>query len=154
MDGSERTERPFGIYPWPAAFSWLNLVECRHEMKTRRPETSPLAVSQSHGLVFHQWMTDEPAMPAARRRSAVVQYNGVSYKRNLSLCRRALTERQVQGEYLGGMIDVAKAAGCSRSTVTRLFNGHSLSMEVTRNILSVLKLSFEEVHTPEVESER
>ncbi len=34
-------------------------------------------------------------------RTAVVQYNGVSYTRNLSLCRLALTARQVEGSYLG-----------------------------------------------------
>lgn len=87
-------------------------------------------------------------MPAERRRTAVVTYNGAAYLRNLSLCRRALTQRQVEGEFLGGLTELAGAVGYSRSTVTRLFNGHNLSMDVTIKLLDVLKLSFEDVHTP------
>src|SRR6266498_2913959 len=93
-------------------------------------------------------MTDEHAVPAGRRRTAVVKYNGVSYLRNLSLCRRALTHRQVEGEFLGGMTELAQAAGCSRSTVTHLLSGRNLSMEMTIKLLAALKLRFEDVHTP------
>ena len=92
-------------------------------------------------------MTHKQAVPAARRRTAVVKYNDVCYLRNLSLCRRALTHRQVEGEFLGGMTDLAQAAGCSRSTATHLLSGRNLSMQMTIKLLDALKLRFEDVHT-------
>jgi hypothetical protein len=49
-------------------------------------------------------MSSEPRRTTERQRTAVVHYNGVSYTRNLSMCRRALTERQVEGKYLGGLV--------------------------------------------------
>lgn len=97
-------------------------------------------------------MTNDRAVPAGRRRTAVVKYNRASYTRDLSHCRRALTQRQVEGEFLGGMADLAKAAGCSRSTAHRFFCGWSVSMETTMRLLNALKLSFEDVHTPLVDT--
>jgi len=84
---------------------------------------------------------------ADRRRTALVQYNGLSYTRNLSLLRRALTYRQVQGSYLGGHGELADDIECSRSTISRFFSGDNLSMNVTRRILGALKLKFGDVHT-------
>src|SRR5215471_21023600 len=83
-------------------------------------------------------MINEPAAYAARRRFAVVEYNGVSYTRDLSLCRRALTDCQVGGEYLGGLAELAETADCSRSTASRFFSGRNLSMDVTRRLLDFL----------------
>ena len=71
-------------------------------------------------------MSTEPRHIAERRRTATVQYNGVSCTHNLSLCRRALTERQVEGDYLGGHGDLADESKCSRSTVSRFFAGDNL----------------------------
>jgi hypothetical protein len=95
-------------------------------------------------------MSTEPRRTAERRRTAVVQYNGVFYTRNLSLCRRALTERQVEGKFLGGHADLADEIECSRSTVSRFFSGDNLSMDVTLRVLGALKLKFNQVHTPYV----
>jgi hypothetical protein len=95
-------------------------------------------------------MSTEPRRIAERRRTAIVQYNGVSYTRNLSLCRRALTERQVEGTFLGGHGDLADEIECSRSTVSRFFSGHNLSTDATRRILGALELKFDDVHTPYV----
>jgi hypothetical protein len=87
---------------------------------------------------------------AETRWSAVVQYNGVSYTRNLSVLRRALTQRQVEGCYLGGHGDIAEEIGCSRSSVSRFFGGHNIKADLSRRILDALKLKFDEVHTPYV----
>jgi hypothetical protein len=93
-------------------------------------------------------MSTEPRRIAERSRTAIVQYNGVSYTGNISLCRRALTERQVEGDFLGGLGDLAVQSECSRSTVSRFFAGDNLSMDVTRRILGALRLKFDDVHTP------
>jgi hypothetical protein len=85
---------------------------------------------------------------AERRRTAVVQYNGVSYTRNLSLCRRTLTERQVEGSFLGGLGELGTVSACTRSSVSRFFAGRNLSMQLTVRILDALKLRFDQVHTP------
>ncbi len=85
---------------------------------------------------------------AETRRTAVVQYNGVLYTRNLSLCRRALTQRQVEGSYLGGHGDIADEIRCSRSSVSRFFSGHNIRADLTRRILDALKLKFDDVHAP------
>jgi hypothetical protein len=95
-------------------------------------------------------MSSEPRTTAGRRRTAVVHYNGVYFTRNLSLCRRALTQRQVEGCYLGGHVELADEIGFSRSTVSRFFSGDNLSMVVTLKILGALKLKFKDVHTPHV----
>ncbi len=83
-----------------------------------------------------------------KARTAVVHYNGVAYTRNISLCRRALTNRQVEGGYLHGLDDIATDIGCSRSSVSRFFAGGNLKAELTQRILGALKLTFDEVHTP------
>lgn len=99
---------------------------------------------------FITGMSTDPRRTAERRRTAVVQYNGVSYTRNLSLCRRALTEQQVEGNFLGGHGDLADEIECSRSTVSRFFSGHNLSTDATRRILGALRLRFDDVHKPYV----
>jgi hypothetical protein len=99
-------------------------------------------------------MTDERLVPAARRRTAVVKYNRAVYLRDLSLCRRALTQRQVEGEYLSGLTELAAVVGCSRSTTNRFFNGRNISMEVTLKLLNGIKLTFEDVHTPILDTDQ
>jgi Helix-turn-helix len=79
---------------------------------------------------------------------ATVRYDGSPYTRNRRKCRIALTHRQVEGELLGGRTALAAAANVSRSTVSRFFSGHNVSVEATIRILSVLRLRFEEVHRP------
>jgi hypothetical protein len=85
---------------------------------------------------------------AEKLRTAVVQYNGVSYVRNLSLCRRALTARQVEGNFLTGITGLADSIACGRSTVSRFYSGLNTSADVTARILGALKLGFDEVHNP------
>ncbi len=92
-------------------------------------------------------MTDEAVQRGGKHRSAIVQYNGESYVRNLALCRRALTHRQVEGEFLGGVAEMATVIDCSRSTVHRFFRGRNVSTEATTKILAGLHLRFDEVHT-------
>lgn len=143
---------PWGLPPVPRA-TRLATANWRWRIPWRkRPETSRCAVPESNLVVFHQRMINEPAAHAARRRTAVVQYNGVSYTRDLSLCRRALTECQVGGAYLGGLAELSEEAGCSRSTASRFFSGRNVSIEVTLRLLKGLKLSFEAVHTLRVAS--
>jgi hypothetical protein len=96
-------------------------------------------------------MSTEPRRTAERRRTAVVQYNGVFYTRNfIALPAGALTERQVEGKFLGGHGDLADEIERSCSTVSRFFSGDNLSMDVTLRVLGALKLKFNQVHTPYV----
>ena len=141
-----------------AAFFWIDWTWAAQHIKlclgwlpsmmSGRPKTSQGAVPESCSVLFHRRMIDEPVTHAQRRRTAIVRYNGVYYRRNLSLCRQALTQRQIEGEYLRGVIELAEALGCSRSTVTRFFNGRNVSTAVTLTLLNALHLSFEEVHAP------
>ena len=85
---------------------------------------------------------------AERPRTAVVHYNGLPYTRDLSMCRRALTHRQVEGKFLGGMADLATESGCHRSVVSRFFAGLNVSTEMTMRILGSLELDFDQVHKP------
>jgi transcriptional regulator with XRE-family HTH domain len=76
----------------------------------------------------------------------VVWYRDIAYDLNLLECRRALVERQVEGE-LDGMESLAKAVRISRSTASRFFSGRPASLAVTLKILSKLGLTFEKVAT-------
>lgn len=78
------------------------------------------------GRLYITCMSTEPQHIAERRRTATVQYHSVSCTGNLSLCWRALTEREVEGDYLGGHGDLADESKCSRSTVSRFFAGDNL----------------------------
>src|ERR1700730_11547893 len=82
-----------------------------------------------------------------RPRHVIVWYRGAPYELDLVRCRRALVRRQVDGE-LDNMNSLARAVGVSRSTASRFFSGRSTSLAVTLKILSVLRLTFEEVATP------
>lgn len=82
-----------------------------------------------------------------RRLTATVQYNGVSYQRDIGMCLRAITQRQVAGDIRGGLADVAREAGITRSTLTRFLYGRNVSRRTTAAILRVLKLEFDSVHT-------
>lgn len=82
------------------------------------------------------------------RRTAVFQHKSVLYTRNSSLRRRALTQRRVEGCYLGGHGDIADEIECSRSSVSRFFSGHNIRADITRRILDALKLKFDDVHAP------
>jgi hypothetical protein len=73
---------------------------------------------------------------------------GIPYLLDLVRCRRALVQRQVDGE-LDSMESLALATGISRSTASRFFSGRPTSLAVTLKILDALRLGFEEVATPE-----
>lgn len=82
-----------------------------------------------------------------RPRTVIVSYRGMPYELDLVRCRRALVDRQVQGE-LDSMESLARACGISRSTASRFFSGRATSLTVTLKILETLRLKFEEVAKP------
>lgn len=84
---------------------------------------------------------------ASRPRTVTVQFRGIPYQLDLVRCRRALVDRQVDGD-LDSMESLAVAVGISRSTASRFFSGRPTSLTVTLQILAVLKLKFEVVARP------
>ncbi len=88
-----------------------------------------------------------PGMRRLRRPDSVaVWYRDIAYDLNLMKCRRALIERQVEGE-LSSMEGLAESIGISRSTTSRFFSGRATSLAVTLKILTKLGLKFEQVAT-------
>jgi len=87
------------------------------------------------------------ARMASRPRTVTVQFRGIPYQLDLVRCRRALVDRQVDGD-LDSMESLAVAVGISRSTASRFFSGRPTSLTVTLKILAVLKLKFENVARP------
>jgi transcriptional regulator with XRE-family HTH domain len=81
---------------------------------------------------------------AKRPSSATLAYRGVPYTLDLTRCRRALVQRQVEGE-LATMEALAAAAGTSRSTASRFFGGRAVSLDTTLRILSALRVEFNDV---------
>ncbi len=88
------------------------------------------------------------ARMATRPKQVRVWYRGLPYRLDLVRCRRALVERQVEGE-LDSMESLARAIDISRSTASRFFSGRPTSLGVTLKILAALRLTFEEVATAE-----
>jgi transcriptional regulator with XRE-family HTH domain len=82
-----------------------------------------------------------------RPREATITYRGMPWRLNLHACERALVYRQIEGAF-ETMNDLARLAGCSRSTATRLFRGQRVSIPVLLRILKVLRLKFEDIATP------
>ena len=78
---------------------------------------------------------------AKRSSSAILVYRGVPYTLDLTRCRRALVQRQVEGE-LATMEALARAAGTSRSTASRFFGGRAVSLATTLRILAALRVEF------------
>ncbi len=81
---------------------------------------------------------------AKRPSSATLVYRGVPYTLDLARCRRALVQRQVDGE-LATMEALAAAAATSRSTASRFFGGRAVSLDATLRILSALGVEFNDV---------
>jgi transcriptional regulator with XRE-family HTH domain len=86
-------------------------------------------------------------MDRERPREVIVWYRGTSFVLDLVRCRRALVQRQVEGE-LDNMNSLARKVGVSRSTASRFFSGRSTSLAVTLRVLAVLHLTFEDVARP------
>src|SRR5215471_14955408 len=89
------------------------------------------------------------ARMATRPRTVTVWFRGIPYQLDLVRCRRALVDRQVDGE-LDSMESLANGVGISRSTASRFFSGRPTSLAVTLRILAALKLKFEDVAWPAV----
>src|SRR6266699_818514 len=87
------------------------------------------------------------ARMAARPKFVTVRYRGIPYMLDLVRCRRALVDRQVDGD-LDSMESVADAVGISRSTVSRFFSGRPTSLAVALKILEALRLTFSDVASP------
>lgn len=87
-------------------------------------------------------------MTMGRRRPArvIVNFRGFDYEMNVAVCRRALVQRQVAGEF-DTMDGLADAIGRSRSTASRFSSGRQTSLTVALAVLAKLKLRFEEVFT-------
>lgn len=96
----------------------------------RKPEVAPVS-----------------ARMASRPKQVTVWYRGIPYTLDLVRCRRALVNRQVEGQ-LDSMESLATVVGISRSTASRFFSGRATSLAVTLKILEALRLTFEEVATP------
>lgn len=75
-----------------------------------------------------------------------MSYRGILYDMDLLRCRRALVQRQVEGD-LDSMESLARACGISRSTASRFFSGRPTSLTVTLKILAELHLTFDDVAT-------
>jgi hypothetical protein len=86
-------------------------------------------------------------MTSRRPVRAIVSFRGFDYDMNVAVCRRALVQRQVDGEF-DSMNGLADAIGRSRSTASRFFAGRQMSLTVVLAVLDKLKLRFEEVFTP------
>ena len=82
-----------------------------------------------------------------RPHKVIVSYQGMPYRLDLVVCRRALVQRHVEGE-LDSMQSLAAACGISRSTASRFFAGRNTSLTVTLKILDALHREFEQVATP------
>ena len=82
-----------------------------------------------------------------RPRRAIVNFRGIDHEMNVTVCRVALVQRQVAGEF-DSMEGLADAIGRSRSTVSRFFAGRRTSLPVALAVLDKLKLRFEQVFTP------
>ena len=83
-------------------------------------------------------------------RQVTVWYRGIPYTLDLVRCRRALVQRQVEGD-LDSMGSLASAIGISRSTASRFFSGRQTSLTVTLRLLEALHLKFEDVATPSLD---
>jgi transcriptional regulator with XRE-family HTH domain len=92
------------------------------------------------------------AKMAGRPRKVTVWYRGIPYALNLVVCRRALVDCQVKGEF-DSMEQLAGAVMVSRSTASRFFSGRPTSLTVTKRVLDALHLKFEDVLTPESEAD-
>jgi len=82
-----------------------------------------------------------------RPKRAIVNFRGIDHEMNVTVCRMALVQRQVAGEF-DSMEGLADAIGRSRSTVSRFFAGRRTSLPVALAVLDKLKLRFEQVFTP------
>jgi hypothetical protein len=87
------------------------------------------------------------ARMASRPHQATMWYRGIPYTLDLVRCRRALVERQIEGE-ISSMESLAHAVGVSRSTVSRFLSGRPTSLTVTLRVLAALRLTFEDVARP------
>jgi DNA-binding XRE family transcriptional regulator len=84
-------------------------------------------------------------------RRTIVNFRGIDHEMNLSVLRLALVHRQVDGDF-DSMEGLAEAIGISRSTVSRFFAGRPTSLTVALAVLDKLKLKFEEVFTPTLDT--
>jgi hypothetical protein len=73
-----------------------------------------------------------------------VSFRGLPYEIDLIACRRALVDRQVDGDF-DSMEGLADAIEMSRSTASRFFSGRSTSLAVTKKIVKRLGLEFRDV---------
>jgi hypothetical protein len=76
----------------------------------------------------------------------LVNFKGIGYEMNVTVCHHALVRRQIEGAF-ESMESLAQAVKRSRSTVTRFFAGRQVSLSVALAILDSLKLEFDQVFT-------
>src|SRR2546430_14945738 len=85
-------------------------------------------------------MPRNPNRPKVSRAS----FGGLPYEIDLVACRRALVDRQVDGDF-DSMEGLADGIEISRSTASRFFSGRPTSLAVTKRIVARLGLEFREV---------
>src|SRR5262245_55384035 len=81
-----------------------------------------------------------------RTQRVQMSFKGICYWMDLGACNLALVHGQVDGNF-ENLLDIAKKAGVSRSTVSRFFSGRPTSLAVALCILRELRLKFDEVFT-------
>jgi transcriptional regulator with XRE-family HTH domain len=79
-----------------------------------------------------------------RPQRVVMTFEGVRYEMDRYVLQLALVRRQVEGEF-HQKNQLAQAAGCSRSTLSRFLSGRKISLRVVMAILEKLHLTFDEV---------
>ncbi len=83
-------------------------------------------------------------MTRRRPQRAVVNFNGIDYEMDVTVCEHALVRRHVEGKF-DSLASLADVVGVSRSTVSRFLSGRATSLTVALAILGKLELSFDEV---------
>ncbi len=83
---------------------------------------------------------------SGRPKQVIVNFDGIDYEMDLTVCRQARVRRQVDGDF-ESMEQLADSVGLSRSTISRFFAGRQMSLKVALAVLDTLKLTFDEVFT-------
>jgi hypothetical protein len=81
-----------------------------------------------------------------RPKRVMVNFKGIDYEMDVTVCHHALVRRQIEGEF-ASIEGLAHAAKYSRSTVSRFFAGRQTSLSVALAIIGKLNLDFDQVFT-------
>jgi AraC-like DNA-binding protein len=118
----------------------------------RRPRIADLVRAHADPVALGRAATvegEDKRRTTRRRRPprwGVVRCPDGQHRIDLAVMSRAMTRLLVAGELSDQpILDVARKAGLSRSTVSRMFSGTSASLRTLLTVLAVLGLAFEDV---------